>query len=58
MSVNERHGAAIKMSAEHALVFRAGFDDRVQRPQHSYAQALAAFDEPTPERGQAQHCPS
>jgi glutamate/tyrosine decarboxylase-like PLP-dependent enzyme len=38
-------------AAEHAADFRAALPKRAQRPQQTYAQALAGFDEPTPEAG-------
>jgi glutamate/tyrosine decarboxylase-like PLP-dependent enzyme len=38
-------------AAEHAAAFRRGLPKEVQRPQRTYAQALAAFDEATPEAG-------
>jgi glutamate/tyrosine decarboxylase-like PLP-dependent enzyme len=38
-------------AAEHAADFRAELPRRVQRPLHTNAQALAAFDAPTPEAG-------
>ncbi|GAB2178261.1 pyridoxal phosphate-dependent decarboxylase family protein [Dongia sp. agr-C8] len=38
-------------AAEHAVEFRAALPKRVQRPLQTYAQALAAFDAPTPEAG-------
>lgn len=38
-------------AAEHAADFRAALPKRVQRPQQTYAQALATFDAPTPEAG-------
>src|SRR3954469_1382714 len=38
-------------AAEHAADFRAALPAKVQRPQQTYAQALAGFDAPTPEAG-------
>src|SRR5690349_5114347 len=38
-------------AAEHAAVSRTSLPQRVQRPLQTYAQALAGFDEPTPEAG-------
>ncbi len=38
-------------AAEHAADFRAALPKKAQRPQQTYAQALASFDEPTPEAG-------
>lgn len=38
-------------AAEHAAAFRAALDARAQRPDHTYAEALAAFRAPTPEAG-------
>ena len=38
-------------AAEHAAAFRAALPQRPQRPQLTYAQALAAFDVATPEGG-------
>jgi glutamate/tyrosine decarboxylase-like PLP-dependent enzyme len=38
-------------AAEHAADFRIALPKRLQRPQQSYAQALASFDAPTPEGG-------
>jgi glutamate/tyrosine decarboxylase-like PLP-dependent enzyme len=38
-------------AAEHAAEFRTTLPRRVQRPVHNYAQALAAFEAPTPEAG-------
>ena len=38
-------------AARHAAAFRAELPKRVQRPQQTYAQALATFDAPTPEAG-------
>lgn len=40
-------------AAKHAFAFRAGLDERPQHPQHSYADALTAFDMPTPTTGEA-----
>jgi glutamate/tyrosine decarboxylase-like PLP-dependent enzyme len=40
-------------AAEHAAAFRAELDTGPQRPELTYAEALAAFDVPTPERGSA-----
>jgi glutamate/tyrosine decarboxylase-like PLP-dependent enzyme len=37
--------------AAHAADFRAGVGERTHKPEDSYAQALARFDAPTPERG-------
>src|SRR5436190_16688946 len=38
-------------AAEHAADFRAALPQRVQRPQQTYAEALASFDSPTPGSG-------
>jgi glutamate/tyrosine decarboxylase-like PLP-dependent enzyme len=38
-------------AAEHAARFRTALPQRKQRPDQTYAQALAAFDLPTPESG-------
>ena len=38
-------------AAEHATAFRTGLDMRPQRPDFTYAQAVAAFDVPTPRSG-------
>jgi len=38
-------------AAEHAADFRIALPKRIQRPQQTYAQALAAFDSATPEAG-------
>ncbi len=46
-----RYADALAVAAARALAFRTAVDDRPQRPEHSYQLALAAFDEPTPERG-------
>jgi glutamate/tyrosine decarboxylase-like PLP-dependent enzyme len=38
-------------AAEHAAEFRTALPKHAQRPEQTYAQALAAFDAPTPEAG-------
>ena len=40
-------------TAEHAAAFRTGLDARPQRPDLTYAEALAGFEAPTPEAGDA-----
>jgi glutamate/tyrosine decarboxylase-like PLP-dependent enzyme len=45
--------ALFARAAEHAAAFRTGLDSGPQRPTLSYAQALAAFEAPTPGSGEA-----
>ena len=40
-----------RRAAEHAVDYRRSIATRPQRPEQTYAEALAAFEAPTPEQG-------
>lgn len=49
MDTNQRD--ALDLAAAAGMAFRNALPDRKQRPDQTYAEALAAFDAPTPEHG-------
>ncbi|WP_432286701.1 aspartate aminotransferase family protein [Aminobacter sp. BA135] len=49
----EQIGRLLRQAADHAVRYRSELPSRPQRPLHGYADALAAFDGPLPETGEA-----
>ncbi len=50
-SINHDPEALFQRAAEHALAFRRGIGERLQRPDQTYGEAVLSWDAPTPEAG-------